>query len=114
MSQDVPCFRLLQLSAAQVAGGPQQQGKRRSASVVFYGRQAGSDAERPQAAGGAAALRTKGRGRSKEVEIPPTPRCRTVAAGERMLDTLLRGVSTRNYKDVIPQMAETVGCRSPV
>jgi transposase-like protein len=29
--------------------------------------------------------------------------------GERMLDTLLRGVSTRNYKDVIPQMAETVG-----
>ena len=32
---------VLQLSAAQVAGGPQQQGKRRSASVVFYGRQAG-------------------------------------------------------------------------
>ena len=27
----------------------------------------------------------------------------------RILDTLLRGVSTRNYKDVIPQMAETVG-----
>jgi transposase-like protein len=26
-----------------------------------------------------------------------------------MLDTLLRGVSTRNYKDVIPRMAETVG-----
>jgi hypothetical protein len=26
-----------------------------------------------------------------------------------MLDTLLRGVSTRNCKDVIPQMAETVG-----
>jgi hypothetical protein len=32
---------VLQLSAAQVAGGPQQQGKRRPASVVFYGRQAG-------------------------------------------------------------------------
>jgi transposase-like protein len=29
--------------------------------------------------------------------------------GGRMLDTLLRGVSTRNYKDVIPQMAETAG-----
>ena len=32
---------VLQLSAAQVAGGPQQQGKRRPESVVFYGRQAG-------------------------------------------------------------------------
>ena len=27
---------VLQLSAAQVAGGPPQQGKRRSTSVVFY------------------------------------------------------------------------------
>jgi transposase-like protein len=101
---------VLQLSAAQVAGGPRQQGKRRSDSVVFYGRQAGQvmlsdrkiQVERPR-------LRTKGRG-GKEVEIPayvamqnPSP------LGERMLDTLLRGVSTRNYKDVIPQMAETVG-----
>ena len=32
---------VLQLSAAQVAGGPLQQGKRRPSSVVFYGRQAG-------------------------------------------------------------------------
>ena len=32
---------VLQLSAAQVAGGRRQQGKRRSESVVFYGRQAG-------------------------------------------------------------------------
>ncbi|MGA3372330.1 MAG: hypothetical protein ABSC48_11290 [Terracidiphilus sp.] len=62
---------VLQLSAEQVAGGPQQQGKRRPASVVFYGRQAGQvilrdrkiQVERPR-------LRTKGRGRSKEVEIP--------------------------------------------
>jgi transposase-like protein len=101
---------VLQLSAAQVAGGPQQQGKRRSASVVFYGRQAGQvmlsdrklQVERPR-------LRRKGRG-GKEVEIPAyTAMQNQSPLGERMLDTLLRGVSTRNYKDVIPQMAETVG-----
>jgi transposase-like protein len=102
---------VLQLSAEQVAGGPQQQGKRRPASVVFYGRQAGQvmlsdrkiQVERPR-------LRTKGRGRSKEVEIPAyTAMQNQWPLGERVLDTLLRGVSTRNYKDVIPQMAETVG-----
>lgn len=102
---------VLQLSAAQVAGGPQQQGRRRSESVVFYGRQAGQvmlsdrkiQVERPR-------LRTKGRSRSKEVEIPAyTAMQEQSPLGERMLDTLLRGVSTRNYKDVIPQMAETVG-----
>ena len=101
---------VLQLSAAQVAGGPQQQGKRRPDSVVFYGRQAGQvmlsdrkiQVERPR-------LRTKGRG-GKEVEIPAyTAMQNPSPLGERMLDTLLCGVSTRNYKDVIPQMAETVG-----
>src|ERR1017187_1555068 len=54
-------------------------------------------------------LRRKGRG-GKEVEIPAyTAMQNQSPLGERMLDTLLRGVSTRNYKDVIPQMAETVG-----
>jgi putative transposase len=101
---------VLQLSAAQVAGGPPQQGKRRSESVVFYGRQAGQvmlsdrklQVERPR-------LRRKGRG-GKEVEIPAyTAMQNQSPLGGRMLDTLLRGVSTRNYKDVIPQMAETAG-----
>ena len=101
---------VLQLSAAQVAGGPQQQGKRRPESVVFYGRQAGQvmlsdrkiQVERPR-------LRTKGRG-GKEVEIPACTAMQNPSPlGQRMLDTLLCGVSTRNDKDVIPQMAETVG-----
>ena len=101
---------VLQLSAVQAAGGPQQQGKRRSGDVVFYGRQTGQvllsdrklEVQRPR-------LRSKGR-RGQEVEVPaytamqnPTP------MGARMLDILLHGVSTRNYKQVIPQMAETVG-----
>ena len=102
---------VLQLSAAQVAGGPLQQGKRRPSSVVFYGRQAGQvmlsdrklQVERPR-------LRTKGRGRTKEVEIPAYTAMQDQSPlGEHMLDTLLRGVSTRNYKEVIPQMAETIG-----
>jgi transposase-like protein len=101
---------VLQLSAIEAAGGPQQQGKRRSGDVVFYGRQAGQvllsdrklEVQRPR-------LRSKGR-RGQEVEVPayaamqnPTP------MGARMLDILLHGVSTRNYKQVIPQMAETAG-----
>jgi hypothetical protein len=71
---------VLQLSAIEAAGGPQQQGKRRSGDVVFYGRQAGQvllsdrklEVQRPR-------LRSKGR-RSREVEVPayaamqnPTP-----------------------------------------
>jgi putative transposase len=101
---------VLQLSAAEVAGGPPQQGKRRPDGVVFYGRQAGQvmlsdrkiQVERPR-------LRRQGRG-GKEVEIPAyTAMQNHSPLGARMLDTLLCGVSTRNYKDVIPQMAETVG-----
>ncbi len=101
---------VLQLSAIEAAGGPQQQGKRRSGDVVFYGRQAGQvllsdrklEVQRPR-------LRSKGR-RGQEVGVPayaamqnPTP------MGARMLDILLHGVSTRNYKQVIPPMAETAG-----
>ena len=102
---------VLQLSAAQVAGGPPQQGKRRSANVVFHGRQAGQvmlsdrklQGERPR-------LRSKGRGRSEEVEIPAYAAMQQPARlGERMLDILLHGVSTRHYREVISPMAETVG-----
>src|ERR1019366_2832752 len=48
--------------------------------------------------------------RTKEVEVPAYTAMQDQSPlGERMLDTLLHGVSTRNYKDVIPQMAETIG-----
>jgi hypothetical protein len=55
--------------------------------------------------------RSRWKGRAgKEVEIPAyTAMQNQSPLGRRMLDTLLRVVSTRNYKDVIPQMAETVG-----
>lgn len=101
---------VLQLSAMEAAGGPPQQGKRRIGEVVFYGRQAGQvflsdrklEVERPR-------LRRKG-SKSHEVEVPAYAAMRDQEQmGARMLDTLLHGVSTRNYKAVIPEMAETVG-----
>jgi len=61
---------VLQLSAMEAAGGPPQQGKRRSGEVVFYGRQPGQvflsdrklEVDRPR-------LRSKAP-RSQEVEVP--------------------------------------------
>jgi transposase-like protein len=102
---------VLQMSAEQVAGGPPQQGRRRSGDVVFYGQQAGmvmlSDrklrVQRPR-------LREKGSGKGKEVEIPAYAAMQNQPRlSARMLDILMRGVSTRQYQAVIPEMAETVG-----
>ena len=101
---------VLQLSAMEAAGGPPQQGKPRSGDVVFYGRQAGQvflsdrklEVERPR-------LRSKGR-KSQEVEVPAYSAMQNQEQmGARMPDILLHGVSTRNYKAVIPEMAETAG-----
>jgi transposase-like protein len=101
---------VLELSAEQAAGGPRQQGKPRAGDVVWYGRQAGtvmlSDrklaVQRPR-------LRQKGSG-GKEVEVPAYAAMQDQPRlGARMLDILMRGVSTRQYRGVIPQMADTVG-----
>jgi putative transposase len=78
---------------------------------VFYGQQPGMvmlsnrklEVERPR-------LRSKGPGRSHEVEIPAyTAMQNQPRLGGRMLDIRMRGVSTRQYKSGIPQMADTVG-----
>jgi putative transposase len=102
---------VLELSAQQVAGGPRQQGKRRSGEVVWYGAQPGSvllsdrklAVQRPR-------LRRKGPGADKEVEIPAYAAMQDQPRlGARMLDILMRGVSTRQYRSVIPEMTDTVG-----
>jgi putative transposase len=55
-------------------------------------------------------LRNKGGGAGAEVPVPAYEVLRQDAAtGERMLEVLLDGVSTRRYQRVIPEMAETVG-----
>jgi transposase-like protein len=101
---------VLTLSAQELAGS-KHPGKRTDGNIGWHGRQAGvvSLAERrlriskPR-------LRRKGKSKGAEVEIPAYAAMRTHSRiGGRMLDILMRGVSTRNYAEVLPEMAETVG-----
>lgn len=101
---------VLDLSAQQVAGEP-SQGKRRSGDIGWHGSQKGSvylsqrklPVNKPR-------LRRKGKGPGKEVAIPAYAAMQDrPGMGARMLDLLMRGVSTRQYEHVIPAMAETVG-----
>src|SRR5207245_10898816 len=55
-------------------------------------------------------LRKKGQGEEGEVPIPAYETMHQDGKlGSRMLEILLRGVSTRKYRAVLPEMAETVG-----
>ena len=101
---------ILTISAEQVAG-PKQPGKKADRDVGWYGRQAGlvqlSDRKirvsKPR-------LRRKNTGRGGEVEVPAYESMhKNGRIGERMIEILMRGVSTRNYERVLPEMAESVG-----
>lgn len=99
---------VLEIGAADVAG-PRQPGRRRGeGGVAYHGRQTGrvylSDravrVEKPR-------LRRSGEG---EVAIPAYEVLRRPEGlGDRMLELLMRGVSTRAYGEAIGEMAETVG-----
>ena len=100
---------VLRLSAAGVAG-PSQPG-RKGGAIGWHGRERGTvclrerrlRVERPR-------LRRKGRGKNGEVGIPAYEAMRAdEKLGPRMLEILLRGVSTRQYEAVLPAMAETAG-----
>ena len=100
---------VLLLSAEQTAG-PRTPGKKRG-EVRWHGRQQGVVAlserklriTKPR-------LRKKGQGPNGEVPIPAYDAMqRDERLGERVLEILMRGVSTRKYEDVLPEMAETVG-----
>ena len=97
---------ILVLSAEQVAG-PRTPGKA-SGEIRWHGSQPGRiqladrllGLDRPR-------LRHKSQG---EVKIPAYEKLRhNRGLGEHMLGALLRGVSTREYHEVLPQMAATVG-----
>jgi len=99
---------VLLLSAQQVAG-PKQPGKVK-ADVGWHGRQQGVVSlserklrvEKPR-------LRKKGKGAGKEVAIPAyEAMMMNSQLGLRILEILMKGVSTRNYKSILPDMAETV------
>lgn len=99
----------LSLSAEGIAGPP-HPGKR-GGSVGWHGRERGTiclrerklRVERPR-------LWKKGQGEEGEVPIPAYEAMRQDGElGNWMLEILLRGVSTRQYGQVIPEMAETAG-----
>ncbi len=100
---------LLRLSAEQVAG-PATPGKA-SGDIRWHGSQGGRVSLADcQVAVRKPRLRRKGRGPDGEVAIPAYQVLRQhPEMGARMLGALLRGVSTRQYRDVLPRMAETVG-----
>ena len=105
---------VLTISAQELAG-PKHSGKKTGGNIGWHGQQDGvvSLAERKLRVS-KPRLRRKGegkhQGKSKEVEIPAYAAMRTHSRiGGRMLDILMRGVSTRNYREILPEMAETVG-----
>lgn len=98
--------QILVLSAEQVAGA-RTPGKAKG-DIRYHGSQAGCvqladrklKVKRPR-------LRHKIEG---EVKVPAYERLREDRGlGQHMLGALLRGVSTREYQEVLPQMAQTVG-----
>ena len=100
---------VLRLSAERIAGPP-HPGKKGGA-IGWHGRERGTIClrerklriERPR-------LRKKGQGKEGEVPTPAYEAMRSnEKLGGRMLEILLRGVSTRQYSAVLPEMAETVG-----
>lgn len=103
---------ILRMSAEQLAG-PKQQGKSAEREVVYHGSRAGRVAlserqlrvrtprlRKKQAAGG----------ESAEVEIPAYQAMqKEQRLADRMLEIMMAGVSTRRYRDVLPEMAGQVG-----
>jgi len=100
---------VLELSAQEATGEAlRQPGKKRAGDIVRWGRQAGrvslSDRKlrvsKPR-------LRNRG---GEEVAVPVYEAMqRDERLGERMLEILLSGVSTRRYEGVISEMADTAG-----
>ena len=102
---------ILLMSATELAG-PRQAGKRRTDNDIrWYGRQKGvvNLAERKLRVD-KPRLRRRGRGQQGEVDVPAYRTMQTNSRlGQRMLEILMAGISTRQYEKVLPAMAETVG-----
>jgi putative transposase len=100
---------VLKISAEKVAG-PRHQGKK-GGEIGWHGTQDGivSLAERklrvrkPR-------IRRRGSGKGAEVSVPAYESLNSdEQTGRRMLEIIMRGVSTRNYAEVVPEMAQSVG-----
>jgi putative transposase len=96
---------VLELSAYQVAG-PRTPGRQRE-EVGWHGRQRGRVCLKERKLGvSKPRLRARGGG---EVAIPAYAAMQDARLGRRMLDVLLRGISTRQYERVLPEMADSCG-----
>ena len=96
---------VLQLSAEQVAG-PRTPGQRRR-GLLWHGRQAGRVCLKERKLGVTKPrLREKGGG---EVAIPAYEAMQKNGMSQRMLEVLMRGISTRQYAEVLPEMASSCG-----
>jgi len=100
---------VLTLSAQEIAG-PKHPGKK-NGDITWYGQQSTTiplsnrklRVDKPR-------LRHKGKGANKEVEIPAYEAILANSTlGRRILEILMNGISTRKYKTILPEMAETVG-----
>jgi putative transposase len=103
---------ILKMSAEEVAG-KRQQGKASDRPFYWHGTQSGRVAlaerqlrvDKPRLR-----KRKPAPGEQAEVEIPAYEALRKDhRLADRVLDIMLRGVSTRNYREVLPTMAEQVG-----
>jgi putative transposase len=99
---------VLTLSAQELAG-PKHPGQA-AGEITWYGRQKTTiplserklHVDKPR-------LRRKGPGADKEVPIPAYEAMLSNSRlGRLILEILLSGISTRNYREVLPEMAETV------
>ena len=96
---------VLQLSAEQIAG-PRTPGQRRT-GLLWHGQQTGRVCLKERKLGVTKPrLREKGGG---EVAVPAYAAMQENGISQRMLDVLMRGISTRQYAEVLPEMAETCG-----
>jgi len=101
---------ILLLSAQEVAG-PKHPGKAAPGDVRWHGRQGGIVAlsdrkvrvEKPR-------LRRKGGSVGAEVEVPAYAAMQADGRlGQRIVEILMHGVSTRSYREVLPEIAEAAG-----
>jgi len=101
---------VLTLSAQEVAGA-KHPGRKGDGEVGWHGRQKGVVClaerklriQRPR-------LRRKTGGQGAEADLPAYEAMQNDSRlGRRMLDILMRGVSTRSYRTVLPEMADTAG-----
>jgi transposase-like protein len=100
---------ILKLSAQELAG-PKHSGKA-AGQIRWHGQQKGSVAlaerrlrvDRPR-------LRLKDQAKGGEVKIPAYEALHSNSRlGQRVLEILMSGISTRSYAKVLPEMAESVG-----